>query len=95
MTDSVDLERNIETQRLKLLRLLAGWIAMLEVLSFGPVALPVPRWVRAFFDKVLVRAELSAQFLMRATALMHAADGLMVSAYVEAPRRACSGGWQH
>ena len=73
----MNLERTLETQRVRLLRLLAGWIAVLGVLSFGPVALPMPRWVRAFFDRVLIRAELAAQFLMRAIALTQATSGLV------------------
>lgn len=86
MTDSVDLERSLETQRVRLLRLLAGWIAVLGVLSFGPVAIPSPRWVRAFFDRLLIRAELAAQFLVRATALTQATSGLVATAPLEIAR---------
>ena len=83
----MDLERSLETQRVKLLRLMAGWVAVLGVLTFGPVALPAPRWVRACFDAVLTRAELATQFLVRASALMHGADGLMVSPLVACARK--------
>ena len=76
----MDLEQSLETQRVTLLRLLAGWIAVLGVLSFGPVALPVPRWVRAFFDRLLIRAELATQFLVRAVALSQATDALVAPA---------------
>lgn len=77
MRGSVDLEQSLETQRVRLLRLLAGWIAMLGVLSFGPVALPLPQWIRA---------ELATQFLVQAAALNKATSGLAVSVPLEAVR---------
>ena len=77
MTDNVDLERTLEIQRLRLLRLLTGWISVLGVLSFAPATLPLPRWIRAFFDRVLLRAELAAQFLVQVSALQQATGDLV------------------
>ena len=84
MTDSVDLKRALETQRAKQLRLLAGWVVMLGVLSGGPLALPVPRWIRAFFETLLIRAEYAAQNLVRVSVCLQAAGGLVDP--ISAPR---------
>lgn len=63
----MDLERALETQRVKLLRLVTGWMAVLGFLSAGPLALPLPRWVRGFFEDLLIRAELAAHYMLRAS----------------------------
>jgi len=68
--DDVDLERALDTQRVRLLRLVTGWAILLGALSVGPLALPVPRWVRAFFETVLIRAELAAQYLLYTCAVI-------------------------
>jgi len=66
----VDLERAIETQRMALLRLLSGWIAVVGFASGGSFVLPLPRWVRGFFDTLLTRAEFAAQCLVSASACL-------------------------
>ena len=77
MTDSVDLKRALETQRVKLLRLVTGWVVMLGILSGGPLAVPLPRWVRAFFETLLIRAEYAAQDLVRVSTYLQANSGLV------------------
>ena len=76
----MDVTQAIETQRLRLLRLVTGWMALLGFLSAGPVALPLPRWVRAFFESALIRAECAAQYVVQASALMQASGGLVARA---------------
>jgi len=85
--DDVDIEQALETQRLKLLRLLARWAVMLGVLSVGPVALPVPCWVRAFFETLVIRAEMATKNLVRVSACLQVTGGVMVAA---SQPRACS-----
>jgi len=70
----VDLERALETQRVRLLRLLTGWFAVVAVMSGGPFAVALPRWVRAVFADLLVRAELAAQCLVQVSARLQAGD---------------------
>ena len=70
----VDFERALETQRVKLLRLLTGWLAVVALLSGGPFAVPLPRWVRAVFADLVVRAEFAAQCLVRVSARSQAGD---------------------
>ena len=72
----MDLKRALETQRVKLLRLLTGWIFLLGVLSVGPLALPVPRSVRTYFETWLIRAECAAQYIFQASALMQGVGGV-------------------
>ena len=69
---TVDLERALETQRVKMLRLLTGWLVALALVSGGPLAVPLPRWVRAIFADLLVRAELAAQCLVQVSARLQA-----------------------
>lgn len=81
----MDLERALETQRVRLLRLLTGWFAVVALLSGGPFALPLPRWVRAFLSEMLTRAEYAAQCLVLVSAGLQAKGerggaGLRVSA---------------
>ena len=78
MTDSVDFKRALETQRVKLLRLLAGWVFMLGILSGGPFALPVPRWVRAFFETLVIRAEYAAQSLVQVSVYLNTSAGWLI-----------------
>lgn len=70
----MNLERAMETQRVKLLRLLTGWFAVVAFLSAGPVSLPLPRWVRAYFADLLLRAELAAVYLVQVSARLQAGD---------------------
>ena len=72
MTVTVGLERALETQRVRLLRLLSGWFAVVAVLSGGRLAVPLPLWVRVFFDDLLIRAELAAQYMVQVSARMQA-----------------------
>ena len=71
----MDLERALETQRARLLQLLAGWVVMLGFLSAGPLALPLPRWVRAFFATLVTRAEFAAQSLVQVSACLQITGG--------------------
>ncbi len=66
----MEIERALETQRVKLLRLLTGWFAVVVLLSVGPFA--APRWARVFLDDLLVRAEFAAQCLVRVSAGLQA-----------------------
>jgi len=75
----VDLERALETQRVRLLRLLTGWFAVVALISAGPFAVPLPRWVRAVFADLLVRAEFAAQCLVRVSAHSQAGDRWVVA----------------
>ncbi len=58
------MERAVETQRLKLLRLLAGWLAVVAFLSAAPISPAWTLWVRSFLSSVLARAEAAAQCLI-------------------------------
>jgi len=69
------MERALETQRVKLLRLLAGWVAVVEVLSLGPLQIELPRWVRSFFVSILTRAEFAAQSLVFVSACLSRKNG--------------------
>ena len=72
MAVTVGLERALETQRVRLLRLLTGWLAVVAVLSAGPLAVPLPLWARAYFDDLLIRAELAAQYMVQVSARIQA-----------------------
>ena len=58
------MERALETQRLKLLRLLAGLAVALGLVSLAPAVSMLPRWVRFYVASVLVRAESAAHHLV-------------------------------
>ena len=64
----MDLERGIETQRLKLLRLVAGLVVLLGLLSVGPVSRVFSVSVCAFVGSILSRAEAAAKYLVIAQA---------------------------
>ena len=66
------MEGAIETQRLKLLRLLAGLAVALGFLSTAPVAVGWSRWVRSVVFSVLRRAESAAHSLEFAQACVDA-----------------------
>ena len=71
----MNVERALETQRVKLLRLLTGWFAVVVLLSAGPLALPLPVWFRSFLAGVLTRAEFAAQCLVRVSVCLQAHGG--------------------
>ena len=75
----MDFERAIETERVRLLRLLTWWLALVGVLSGGPFQVPLPRWVCGFLDTLLPRAELAAQCLLTASTCLHRAGNPVVS----------------
>lgn len=77
------MERALETQRVKLLRLLVEWFAIVGFLSLGPLRVELPRWLRAFLASLLIRAELAAQNLICVAACVAANKGMGQSA---APR---------
>ena len=72
----MEMEQALETQRAKLLRLLAGWFSLLEWLSFGPFQIELPRWVRVFFADLVIRAEFAAQSLIVVSARLSAKNSL-------------------
>jgi hypothetical protein len=60
----VDIETALHTQRFRLLRLLAGLVFALKVVSFMPAASMMPRSVRRSFSAIILRAEAAAQCLV-------------------------------
>ena len=64
----MDIETALETQRFRLLRLLAGLVFALKFVSFAPAGSMMPHWVRRYVSSVLVRAEFAAQCLVFACA---------------------------
>jgi len=75
----VDFETALETQRLRLLRLVAGLIVLLGVLSVGPVSRGFSSWTCHFVGSILSRAEAAARYLVIAHAhRMVARSGLDV-----------------
>jgi len=70
----VDTKRALETQRLRLLRLLAGLLIAVAFASVAPIAPAWSRRVRAFVVSVLQRAELAAQNLVFVQACVMAAE---------------------
>ena len=64
----MDLERAIETQRLRLLRLVAGLVVAVEVLSVGPFSRGFSVWFCGFIGSILYRAEVAARYLVIAEA---------------------------
>ena len=64
----MDIERALETQRLRLLRVIAGLVVLLGFLSVGPVSRGFSVWVCGFVGPVLARAEAAARYLVIAHA---------------------------
>ena len=60
----MDFERTRETQRLKLLRIVAGLFVVLGVLAVGPVSRWFSEWTLGFVGSVLSRAEAAARHLL-------------------------------
>ncbi len=73
---TVDLERALEAQRVRLLRLLTGWFGLVALMSVAPLAVPMPRWFRAFLSDVVTRAELAAHYMVQMSARLQAAEVL-------------------
>ena len=69
----MDIERTLETQRLKLLRILAGLLFTIGFLSVGPVSRGFSVWVCGYVGSVLSRAEMAARYLVIAQARVIAA----------------------
>jgi len=69
----VELERAIQAQRHRLLRVLAGLLAVVAFVSIGPFSRDFVRWVDGGVASVLSRAELAAQYLIVAQARIIAA----------------------
>lgn len=70
----MEFETALETQRLKLLRLLAGWLAAVAFLAALPFSPALSRWVGGVVLSVLARAEAAAQYLVIAQARLIAAQ---------------------
>ena len=88
----MDFERALETQRLALLRLLAGLAVAVWFVSCLPVVSMVPRQVRSVVASILIRAESAAASLVYVAALVLARrDGIAI-ANVPMPNPALSGG---
>ena len=68
----MDFERTLETQRLRLLRIVAGLLFAVGVLLVGPVSRGFSVWVCRSVASVLSRAELAARYLVIAQARMMA-----------------------
>ena len=64
----MDFERTRETQRLKLLRIVAGLVVVVGFLSVGPVSRGFSIWVRELVGAILTRAEAAARCLVIAQA---------------------------
>ena len=64
----MEIEHGIATQRLRLLRLLAGLLVAVAFLSAAPFSTAYRQWLRGFVFSVLTRAEAAAQCLVIAQA---------------------------
>ncbi len=64
----MDFDRTLETQRLKLLRIVAGLVVVVGFLSVGPVSRGFSIWVRELVGAILTRAEAAARCLVIAQA---------------------------
>jgi len=60
----VDIERALETQRVELLRLLAGLVVALGLVGFAPAVSLLPRWVRSYVASLLVRVDSAVHSLV-------------------------------
>ena len=58
----MDIERTLETQRLKLLRIVAGLWVVVGVLAIGPVSRRFFDWTLGFVGSILLRAEAAAKY---------------------------------
>lgn len=64
----MDIERTIETQRLRLLRLVAGLVVLAGFLSVGPVSRVFSVSICGFIGSILSRAEAAVRYLLIAQA---------------------------
>jgi len=64
----VDISAALETQRLRLLRLLAGLVCIVQFVSLAPLVSMLPVKIRAYVSAVLDRAEAAVNCLVIATA---------------------------
>ena len=60
----MDIERTLETQRFKLLRIIAGLAVVLEVLALAPVSRWFSEWTLGIVGSFLSRAEAAARCLL-------------------------------
>jgi len=60
----VDIERTLETQRLRLLRIVAGLVLIVGILAVGPVSRRFSDWTLGFVGSVLSRAEAAMRYLV-------------------------------
>lgn len=79
------MERALETRRIKLLRLLAGWFFLAGFVSRGAFVLPLPRDVRRFLDSLVIRAELAAQYLLYASVRLRGGNARVIFGALPAP----------
>lgn len=76
----MDIERALETQRLRLLRMVAGLVVLVGFLSAHPVSRGFSIWTCRFVGSILSRAEAAARYLVIAQArMMDARNGIDVS----------------
>ena len=68
--DGVTIERTLETQRITLLRLLAGLAWLVVFASLAPAVSMVPHWVRRYVVSVLRRAEAAANNMLFVSACL-------------------------
>ncbi len=83
----MDLEAALETQRLRLLRLVAGLLMAVGCLSGGSLRLPLPQSLRSFFASVLTRAELAGNNLVSVAVCLQGGACCGVSADMPQPPR--------
>ena len=67
----MERERAFETQRLALLRMLAGMMFALEFVSLLPAVSVLPAWVRSYVSSVLGRLEAAVGCLVVVSARVH------------------------
>ena len=67
--DRLEIEHGIRAQRLKLLRIIAGLLTLVVLVSLAPFSCDCRRWVREMVFSVLARAECAARHLVIAQAV--------------------------
>ncbi len=60
----MDIERTLETQRLKLLRIVAGLVLIVGVLAVGPVSRRFSDWTLGFVGALLPRIEAASRYMV-------------------------------
>ncbi len=66
----MDIERTLETQRHRLLRIVAGLVVAVGVLALGPVSHRFSDWTLSFVGSILTRAEAATRYLLIAQACL-------------------------